>query len=100
MKISKLIEILKKYPGDTRVLLWDKNNNAYIEPELNAEDLIAVTEFGAENRIHRPAFGDPKIQPFRQELIVLFEHFPYCHLWLFKNKDRYLRTKNAFPAVS
>ncbi|PPD59222.1 hypothetical protein [Dehalogenimonas etheniformans] len=48
MKASELIKLLQKYPGDTRVLVWDQENFAYAEPELKIEDLIIAIEFGAE----------------------------------------------------
>jgi len=48
MEVSELIDALKRYPGDLRVLVFDRKNGAYMEPELKIADLIAVTEFGSE----------------------------------------------------
>lgn len=48
MKATELIQLLQKYPGDTRVLVWDQENCAYVEPKVTIEDLISVIEFGAE----------------------------------------------------
>ncbi|XUW99777.1 MAG: hypothetical protein TUN42_07745 [Dehalogenimonas sp.] len=48
MKAAELVEILIRHPGDTRILLWNKENCSSVEPELKFEDLVAVTEFGAE----------------------------------------------------
>ena len=48
MKASELIEALKKYPSDTRVMLYDEKNDFYFDPELKFLDVIAVTEWGSE----------------------------------------------------
>ena len=48
MKASELIDALKQYPADTRVMLYDEKNGAYFDPELKMLDVIAVTEWGNE----------------------------------------------------
>ena len=48
MKASELIDALKKYQPDTRVMLLDEENNSYYEPELKLLDVITVTEWGNE----------------------------------------------------
>lgn len=48
MKNSELIALLQQYPDDTPVLIFDRPAGAFTEPELQLEDVIAVTEFGCE----------------------------------------------------
>ena len=48
MKASELIDALKKYPSDTRVMLYDEKNDFYFDPELKMLDVIAVTEWGSK----------------------------------------------------
>ncbi|APV44862.1 hypothetical protein Dform_01540 [Dehalogenimonas formicexedens] len=48
MKVSELIDELKKYPAETRVLTFDQKACSFAEPVISFDDMIAVTEFGAE----------------------------------------------------
>jgi hypothetical protein len=48
MTISELIDTLKKYPPETQVMLLDKENGFYYEPELELIDVLAVSEWGNE----------------------------------------------------
>ena len=48
MKVSELINDLKKYPPETQVMLLDKKEETYDEPELELIDVIAISEWGSE----------------------------------------------------
>ena len=48
MNTSELIDALKEYPSDTRVMLYDEKNDFYFDPELRILDVIAVTEWSSE----------------------------------------------------
>jgi len=48
MTASELIEALKKYPPDTKVMLYDEDIDSYSDPELKLLDVIAATEWGNE----------------------------------------------------
>jgi hypothetical protein len=48
MKVSELIDALKKYPPETQVMLLDKENDSYYEPELKTINVIAISEWGNE----------------------------------------------------
>ena len=48
VKASELVDALKKYPPDTRVMLYDEKKGSYLDPELKILEVIAVTEWGSE----------------------------------------------------
>ena len=48
MIVSELIDLLKKHSPETQVMLLDKENDFYYEPELKLIDALAVSEWGNE----------------------------------------------------
>ncbi|PPD57334.1 hypothetical protein [Dehalogenimonas etheniformans] len=48
MKVSELIEELKKYPAETRVMTFDQKSCEFSEPAISLNDMISVIEFGSE----------------------------------------------------
>ncbi len=48
MIISELIEKLREYPNNTQVMLYDNQDDMYIEPGFEKVDVIQVTDCGSE----------------------------------------------------
>lgn len=48
MIISELIKRLKEYPPDMQVMLYDNQDDKYIEPGFEKVDVIQVTDCGSE----------------------------------------------------
>jgi hypothetical protein len=53
LKVSDLIDALKEYPSDMRIMLYDERNEFYFDPVLKKLDVIAAIEWGSE-KICRP----------------------------------------------
>jgi len=48
MKASELIEELKQYPPDIRIMLHDRKGGFCPDPDIKPLDVIAITEWGSE----------------------------------------------------